>query len=154
MMLELVKVLLLAVLCSSTQGMYIIHTKNKPSNTASSFFQIGRLVQVSGYEATCSDDIVFWCTSEFGILIWEISTTTGVYSAFSTYNSIVRLNLTPDSSLVAQVTFNNGSFINATVTIMRPINLNGAMIRCNQDILTLNIPANTGKFLGTGIGNK
>ena len=59
----------------------------------------------------------------------------------------MRLNLILDSSLVAQTTFNNGSFINATVTIMRPINLNGGTIRCNQDILILNIPANTGKFL-------
>ena len=66
----------------------------------------------------------------------------------------MRLNLTPDCSLVAQVTFNNGSFINATVTIMRPINLNGGggMIDCNRDTLTLNIPSNTGKFLVNGFG--
>ena len=65
----------------------------------------------------------------------------------------MRLNLTQDSSLVAQVTFNNGSFINATVTIMRPINLNGGIIECNRDILTLNIPAITGEFLVTGFRN-
>ena len=65
----------------------------------------------------------------------------------------LKLNLTQGSSLVLQVTFNNGSFINATVTITRPINLNGGTIRCNNDMLTLNIPANTGKFLVTGIGN-
>ena len=81
-----------------------------------------------------------------GFLNWVIST--GEFETTFFLNSdTVRLNLILDSSLVAQVTFNNGSFINATVTIMRPINLNGGMIMCNNDMLTLNIPANAGKFL-------
>ena len=51
------------------------------------------------------------------------------------------------SSIVGQLTFN------ATVTIIRPINLNGSMIRCNNDMLILNIPTKSGKFiqLFTGI---
>ena len=67
-------------------------------------------------------------------------------------SNTVKVNLTQDFSLVAQVTFINGSFINGTVTIMRPIYLNGGMVTCNLETLTLNTPANTGKFLVTGIG--
>ena len=89
-----------------------------------------------------------------GFLIWEIlDSTGGRLRSFSLPGNTVKLNLTHGSSLVAQVTFNNGSFINATVIIMRPINFNGGMIMCNNDLLTLNTPANTGKFLVTGIGN-
>ena len=89
-----------------------------------------------------------------GILNWEILDSPGGRPrSFSLYSNTVKQNLTQGSSLVAQVTFNNGSFINATVIIMRPINFNGGMIMCNNDLLTLNIPANTGKFLVTGIGN-
>ena len=51
------------------------------------------------------------------------------------------------SLVVGQVTYNNGSFVNATVTIKRPINLNGSTIRCNRDTLTLTIPTRSGKFL-------
>ena len=65
----------------------------------------------------------------------------------------LKLNMTQGSSLEVQLIFNNGSFIIETVTITRPINFNGGTIRCNNDMLTLNIPANTGKFLVTGIGN-
>ena len=51
-------------------------------------------------------------------------------------------NLTLDSSqILGQVTSINSSFINATVIITRAIN--GTIIMCNRDILTLNI----GKFL-------
>ena len=119
------------------------------------FLWSGRLVQVSGNEETCSKDkVVFWCSNDMGVLIWEILDSTGRrLRSFSLYSNTVKLNLTQGSSLVAQVTFNNGSFINATVIIMRPINFNGGMIMCNNDLLTLNIPANTGKFLVTGIGN-
>ena len=89
-----------------------------------------------------------------GVLDWEILESTGrSLRTFSLYRNTEKHNLTQGSSLVAQVTFNNGSFINATVIIMRPTNLNGGMIRCNNDLLTLNTPANTGKFLVTGIGN-
>ena len=146
MMLKLLKLLVLAVLCSSTQGMYIYTLR---TNVVTLFFQIGRLIQVSSNETTCSDDLVFWCTSEFGFLNWRILTNT-----FFISSGTARFNLTQDSSLVAQVTFTNGSFINATFTIMRPFNLNGGMIRCNMDALTLNIPSTTGKFLVTGKGNK
>ena len=121
-----------------------IYTKIKPNNM---FLCSDRLVQVSGNEAPCSDAVVFWCTSKLGLLIWQISTTTRSDLTFSISSGTMILNLEPDSSLVvAQVTFNNGSFINATVTIMRPINLTG-MISCNEDTLTLNILANTGTFL-------
>ena len=133
-----------------TRYVYGYYTKIKPNNIIS---LSGRLVQViSGNGGTCSDAVVFWCSSELGFLNWEISTKTGSFFVLSTYNSTVRLNLLLDSSLVAQVTFNNGSFINATITIMRPINLNRSIIYCNRDMLTLNIPANTGKFLVTGFG--
>ena len=130
-----------------------IYTKIKPSYTVI-LYLLGRLVQVSD-EETCSNDIViFRCSNEMGFLIWEITTVTGESStSFALTSNTVKVNLTQDFSLVAQVTFINGSFINGTVTIMGPSNLNGGMIRCNQDSLTLNIPANTGKFLVTGIGN-
>ena len=71
-------------------------------------------------------------------------------TTFSLTSNTMKVNLTQSISLVAQVTFINGSFINGTVTIRRPSKLNGGMIRCNQDTLTLNIPSNTGKFLVTG----
>ena len=74
-------------------------------------------------------------------------------TTFALNSNNMKENLTQDFSLVAQVTFINGSFINGTVTIIRPSYLNGGMIRCNMDMLTLNIPANTGKFLVTGIRN-
>ena len=87
-----------------------------------------------------------------GVLNWEILDSTGRrLRSFFLYSNTVKLNLTQGSSLVAQVTFNNGSFINATVIIMRPINFNGGMIMCNNDLLTLNTPANTGKFLVTAL---
>ena len=69
-------------------------------------------------------------------------TCTNYFSQWSTCSEPSTLN---SLSIVGQVTFNNGSFINATVTIMRPINLNGSIIMCNKDMLTLNI--RTGKFL-------
>ena len=77
---------------------------------------------------------------------------TGVFSrpfSLERNTNTLKLNLTQGSSLVVQVTFNNGSFINATVTILRPINFNGGTIRCNNDMLTLNIPTKSGKFLVT-----
>ena len=53
-------------------------------------------------------------------------------------------NLTLDSSqILGQVTSINSGFINATVTITRAIN--GTIITCNRDVLTLNIPP-IGKF--------
>ena len=74
-------------------------------------------------------------------------------TTFALTSNNMKVNLTQEFSLVAQVTFINGSFINGTVTIRRPSNLNGSIITCNMDTLTLNTPANMGKFLVTGIGN-
>ena len=71
-------------------------------------------------------------------------------TTFALTSNTMKVNLT---DFVAQVTFINGSFINGTVTIRRPSNLNGSIITCNMEPLTLNIPANTGKFLVTGFGN-
>ena len=156
-MLKLVQVLVLAVLCSSTQGMYmdIQYTLRLNQVIPLFLYLLGRLVQVSGNGETCSNDIViFWCTSEIRVLIWEITRMTGETStSFALTSNTMKVNLTQSFSLVAQVTFINDSFINGTVTIMRPSNLNGGMITCNRDSLTLNIPANTGKFLVIGIGN-
>ena len=78
--------------------------------------------------------------------------TGGSSTSFALTSNTVKVNLT-NFSLVAQVTFINGSFINGTVTIRRPSNFNGSIITCNMEPLTLNIPANIGKFLVTGIGN-
>ena len=93
-----------------------------------------------------------------GFLIWDIRTKTGASTTFifrsgQLVGATVSHTLNT-SSIVGQHTFNNGSFINATVTIMRPSNLNGGTIRCNNDMLTLNIPSKSGKFmpLFTGIG--
>ena len=93
--------------------------------------------------------VIFWCTSELRYLNWKFMRMTE--ESPTTFSYTMKVNLTQDFSLVARVTFNNGSFINASVTILRPINLNGGMINCNRDILTLNIPANT--FLVTGFEN-
>ena len=86
-----------------------------------------------------------------GYLIWDIMTTTNSSQSFPFHiNNPVGTTITHSlnsSSIVGQVTSINGSFINATVTIMRPINLNGSIIMCNNDMLTLTIP--TGKFLVT-----
>ena len=60
-------------------------------------------------------------------------------TTFALNRNTVKVNLTQDFSLVAQVTFINGSFINGTVTIMRPSYLNGDIIRCNMDTLALQI---------------
>ena len=101
-------------------------------------------------EECFSDVLVFQCTDEIGYLVWDIRTITGLSASFtfrSTLAGTTETRTLNSSSIVGQVTFNNGSFINATVTIMRPINLNGSMIRCNNDMLTLIIP--TGKFLVT-----
>ena len=148
-MLKLVQVLVLAVL-------YIdIYTLRLNQVILLFLYLLGRLVQVSGNGETCSNDIViFWCTSELRFLNWRIMRMTGESSTtFALTSNSMKVNLTQSVSLVAQVTFINGSFINGTVTIRRPSNLNGGMIRCNMDTLTLNIPANTGKFLVTGIAN-
>ena len=114
-------------------------------------FKLGILVQVSGNTAICSNDIaVFWCTSdEFLFLNWEIRTRTQTsWSLFINADQPEEtMNGTLNSSLlVPQVTFTNGSFINATVTIIRPINLNGSTVMCNRGMLTLNIPTRSGKF--------
>ena len=82
-----------------------------------------------------------------GFLIWDIRTRTDL-SELLTFRSESHAGTTVtrelnSSPILGEVYFNNGSFINATVTIMRPINLNGALIRCNNDILALNI--HTGK---------
>ena len=99
----------------------------------------------------CPDDVaVFWCTTEMGFLIWDIRTRTGLAQSLSLHSGQLTTETFTlnSSSLVGQVTFTNGSFINATVTIMRPINLNGSTVTCNRDTLTLNVPA-SGKFLVT-----
>ena len=82
-----------------------------------------------------------------GYLIWEIRTRTGSSTSF-TFRSVSHVGTTEShvlnsSQVLGEVTFNNGSFINATVTIVRPINLNGGIVLCNNDIFTLNI--RTGK---------
>ena len=86
-----------------------------------------------------------------GFLIWDVMTRTGSSQSLTFRSGQVvgktETRTLNSSSIVAQVTFNNGSFINTTATIMRPINLNGSTIMCNNDILTLNIPI--GKFLVT-----
>ena len=51
--------------------------------------------------------------------------------------------------IVGHVTFNNGSFINATVTIMGASNFNGGTIACNGDNLNLTVPTTAGKILFT-----
>ena len=99
---------------------------------------------------------LLWCTNEeFPFLNWDIRTRTTQTLTFNfEERDIVRTtkNLTLNSSsIVAQVTSNNGSFINATVTITRPINLNGSTITCNGDTLTLNISM-TGKFFVFVVG--
>ena len=148
MMLELVKLLILAILCSSTQGKACPNKRNQKYCSIS----LGKLVQGSGNSAICSDNVaVFWCSNDNGFLNWNIRTTGRLDLPFFLSNDDPvgsTRNGTLNSSLViAQVTFINGSFINGTVTIMRPINLNGSTIRCNTGILTLNIPTKIGKFL-------
>ena len=141
----IVKLLVFAVLCSSTQGDdRLCPTKNKVNIIL--YLYLGRLVQVA---AECFNDVaVFWCTSELGVPIWNIRTRTGsstsfVFRSHSLVGSTETRTLN-SSSIVGQLTLYNGSFITTTATIMRPINLNGSTIRCNMDTLTLNIPANTG----------
>ena len=90
-----------------------------------------------------------------GFLIWDFTTRTDL-SAQITFHSGNLVGTTVyrilnSSSIVGQVTYINGSVINVTVTIMRPINLNGSTVVCNNDMLTLNIPTRTGKFLVTSI---
>ena len=48
--------------------------------------------------------------------------------------------------IVAHVTFNNGSFINATITFMGASNFNGGTIACNGDNLNLTVPTIAGKI--------
>ena len=80
-----------------------------------------RLLQVTGNEETCFNDVaVFWCSTEMDFLIWEIRTRTGRAFSFiiRPINTTVRLNLTLNFSLVAEVTFISDYFINVTVTIL------------------------------------
>ena len=80
-----------------------------------------RLLQVTGNEETCFNDVaVLWCSIEINFLIWEIRTRTGSAFPFTTRpnSTTVRLNLTLNSSLVAEVTFISDYFINVTVTIL------------------------------------
>ena len=109
-------------------------------------FQLGKLVQVSGNTEICSNEIaVLWCTSDLGFLIWEFMTRTGASNTLLLTGQLgSQQNLTLDSSqILGQVTSINSGFINATDTITRAIN--GTIIMCNRDVLTLNIPI--GKFL-------
>ena len=85
-----------------------------------------------------------------GFVIWDIRTRTGSSKSFN-FRSESHVGTTEShalnsSQVLGNVTFNNGSFINATVTIVRPINLNGGMIDCNRDFLTLNIRTRSSKF--------
>ena len=86
-----------------------------------------------------------------GFLIWDVRIKPALSRSFTFRSGQVVGNTETrtlnSSSIVGQLTFNNGSSINTTVTIMRPINLNGSIIMCNDDMLTLNIPI--GKFLVT-----
>ena len=86
-------------------------------------------------------------------LIWDIRTRTDLSESLTLRsengvgtNQTRTLN---SSSIVGQTTSTNGSVINATLTIMRPINLNGGRIRCNMDTLALNIPTTFGKLVVT-----
>ena len=88
-----------------------------------------------------------------GFLIWDIRIRTDQHVSFIFQSEdTVGTNQTHtlnSSSIVGQVTSSNGSFINATVTMMRPINLNWSTIECNRDTLILNIPTWSGKFFVT-----
>ena len=85
-----------------------------------------------------------------GFLIWDIRTRTSSSKSFTFHSGqlvgTTESHALDSSQVLGNVTFTNGSFINATVTIVRPINLNGSMIDCNRDILTLNIPTRSSKF--------
>ena len=146
---ELVKLLVFSVfLCSCTQSKDMLCQQNLIMTLW--LLVLGRLVQVDGNGAICSNHIaLLWCTSDdIPFLSWDIRTRSILTLTFSfddgdPVRSTKNLSLN-SSSIVAQLTSNNGSF-NATVTIMRPINLNGSSITCNGDKITLNIPM-TGKF--------
>ena len=88
-----------------------------------------------------------------GFHIWDIRTRTGLSQSFSFRSGQVvgtkETLILNSSSLVGQLTFTNDSYLHTTVTIMRPINLNGGTIMCNDDMLTLNVPTKSGKFLVT-----
>ena len=88
-----------------------------------------------------------------GFVIWDIRTRTGSSQSFS-FHSESHVGTTVaralnSSQVLGEVTFNNGSFINTTVTIVRPINLNGGMIRCSNGIFTLNIRTGKSVFCRT-----
>ena len=83
-----------------------------------------------------------------GFLIWDIRTTTDLSESLTLRSENANQTRTLNSSsIVGQITSTDGFFINGTITIMRPINLNGSTITCNRDQLTLNIPTRSGKFL-------
>ena len=100
---------------------------------------------------------MFWCSSGFPFLNWDIRTKTGqLLTTFSfDENDAVSTTIcrTLDySPMTAQVTFNNGSSINATVTVMMAINFNGSTITCNGANLILTVPTLRGKIMFTCTG--
>ena len=100
------------------------------------FFHLEKLISISSQEVVCSNDTaVLLCTSEgIPFLNWDIRTASPESSrsfSFNTGNTVGHSEkyTLASSPLVFYVTFNNGSFISATLTIRNPTNFNGRQWR-------------------------
>ena len=114
-------------------------------------FNKGELLQVTTAEDVCSSDTaVFICTHEFkNYLVWEVFVEPsflvfhGRISSATTATRIVGI-----SKLQTQLNFVNDSSINSTLTIMGATNLNGTLIRCDDNSMIFNFkPINSSELV-------
>ena len=118
-----------------------------------SFFHLEKLISISSQEVVClNDTAVLLCTSEgIPFLNWDIRTARHKSSrsfSFNTGNPVGHSEkyTLASSPIVFYVTFNNGSFISATLTVRNPTNFNGSTVICNGGMFILNIPTLASKL--------
>ena len=110
-----------------------------------SCFSLGEFIQINGTRSLCFNDAaVFICTnSEYAFIIWDIRLNTGLnYGTSFTSNDPegrTESATVHNSPITFNVTYNNGSSLSATLTIERPVNLNGTRISCRGKTLQLNV---------------
>lgn len=109
-------------------------------------FIVGTLVQVSNNGNTCPYEVaVFKCSHTF--TNWEIQTPgdSVVPVSFNKFDYISQRFTINSSKLLFEITYNNESFIIVTLTITKPLNINGAIVKCNSEMIELSVRNEIGK---------
>ncbi len=104
---------------------------------------LGELTKIHDTSIICPGDVaVYQCTVSDSSLVWELSLMENTIAIGFSSNRDVR-NETNDtlasSPVSAQLIFNNGTSLTATLSLQVVLHLNGTTVECGGNTLTLNI---------------